>query len=80
MKRISLKKETNTDNESKRIQDILPFNDKSNNEVKKFILPDLKLLKSPSKNEIIAKKNEDINEEFLEKVLMDFGVDGKIKK
>ena len=77
---IFKKEETNTDNESKRIQDILPFNDKSNNEVKKFILPDLKLLKSPSKNEIIAKKNEDINEDFLEKVLMDFGVDGKIKK
>ena len=27
-----------------------------------------------------CKKNEDINEEFLEKVLMDFGVEGKIKK
>ena len=26
------------------------------------------------------KKNEDINEEFLERVLMDFGVEGKIKK
>ncbi len=46
----------------------------------KFILPNLKLLKLPSKNEKIAKTNESINEEFLEKVLLDFGVEGKIKK
>ena len=63
-----------------RIQDILPFDQKVNTNNKKFLLPDLKLLSSPSKNEKIAKKNEDINEEFLEKVLKDFGVDGKIKK
>ncbi len=67
-------------NEDKRIQDSLPFDKKINMNIKKFILPDLKLLKSPSKNEKIAKKNEDINEDFLEKVLMDFGVEGKIKK
>ena len=48
--------------------------------IKKLIIPDLKLLKFPSKNEKAAKKNDDINEEFLEKVLMDFGVEGKIKK
>ena len=63
-----------------RIQDSLPFDQKVNTNNKKFLLPDLKLLSSPSKNEKIAKKNEDINEEFLEKVLKDFGVEGKIKK
>ena len=69
----------NNDHNS-RVQDSLPFDSKLNPNIKKFILPDLKLLRSPSKNEKIAKKNEDINEEFLEKVLMDFGVEGKIKK
>ncbi len=67
-------------NEDRRVQDSLPFNNKVDMNIKKFILPDLKLLKSPSENEKIAKKNEDINEDFLEKVLMDFGVEGKIKK
>ena len=66
--------------EDKRVQESLPFENKTNNDIKKFILPSLELLKLPSKNEKIAKKNENINEEFLEKVLMDFGVEGKIKK
>ena len=57
------------ENQNKKIQEILPFNNNSENNVKKFILPDLKLLKSPSRNETVAKKNEDINEEFLEKVI-----------
>ena len=64
----------------RRIQDSLPFENKNNLSISKFILPNLKLLKSPSKDEKAAKKNEDINEEFLERVLMDFGVEGKIKK
>ena len=67
-------------NENKRVQDILPFDSKENKVKRKFILPDLKLLKSLSKNEKVAKINEDINEEFLEKILKDFGVEGKIKK
>ena len=65
---------------NKRVQDILPFDSKENKDTRKFILPDLKLLKSLSKNEKVAKINEDINEEFLEKILKDFGVDGNIKK
>ncbi len=79
---LIVKKETNSENfsEISRIQDSLPFDNKTNINSKKFILPDLKLLGSPSKNEKTAKKNEDISEEFLEKVLMDFGVEGKIKK
>ena len=69
-----------TINENTRIQDTLPFESKINKNIKRFILPDLSLLKLPSKNEKIAKNNEDINEDFLEKVLLDFGVEGKIKK
>ncbi len=46
----------------------------------RFIISDIKFLKSPTKNEKSAKKNDDINESYLEKVLMDFGVEGKIKK
>ncbi len=62
------------------VQHSLPFDNKTREKQQRFILPDLKFLKTPSKNEKIAKKNEDINEEFLEKILMDFGVEGKIKK
>ncbi|MDA9717059.1 DNA translocase FtsK [Candidatus Pelagibacter sp.] len=67
-------------NENKKIQDTLPFENKIDKNFIKFYLPDLKFLKIPSKNEKIAKKNENIDEEFLEKVLLDFGVEGKIKK
>ena len=66
--------------ENKKVQDNLPFQTVEKTNIKKLIIPDLKLLKFPSKNEKTAKKNDDINEEFLEKVLMDFGVEGKIKK
>ncbi len=63
-----------------KLQESLPFDSKINLDNKKFILPDLKFLRFPSKNEKLAKKNENINEEFLEKILLDFGVEGKIKK
>ncbi len=66
--------------EMNRIQDSFSFEMKGKGNERKFYLPDIKFLRLPSKNEKIAKKNEDINEEFLEKVLMDFGVEGKIKK
>ena len=66
--------------EDKRVQESLPFENKTNNNIKKFTLPDLEFLKLPTRNEKIAKKNDNVNEEFLEKVLMDFGVEGKIKK
>jgi len=66
------------------VQENLPFV-KNTNDVKnakiKFILPNIDLLKSPLKSE--RKKPNDknnINSEFLEKILLDFGVEGKIKK
>ncbi len=65
------------------IQEDLPFikaENKINNNIK-FKLPSLDLLKIPSKDERgVLKKNESHNPEFLEKILLDFGVSGNIKK
>ena len=65
------------------IQEDLPFikaENKSKNTTK-FKLPDLDLLKTPSKKEREnLEKNETQDPEFLEKILMDFGVNGNIKK
>ena len=62
-------------------QENLPFNVK-NNEIKmKFILPSLDYLKKPTKGEREKSLKEDkIEEIVLEKILLDFGVEGKIKK
>ncbi len=66
------------------IQEDLPFikadQSQSNNQ-KKFKLPPIDLLKVPSKKERVdIIKNENSNPEFLEKILLDFGVSGNIKK
>ncbi len=65
------------------IQEDLPFikaESKSKNTTK-FKLPDLDLLKTPSKKEREnLEKNETQDPEFLEKILLDFGVNGNIKK
>ncbi len=65
------------------IQEDLPFikaENKTNNKIK-FKLPSVDLLKSPSKKERDNKeKNENSDPEFLEKILLDFGVNGNIKK
>jgi len=65
------------------IQEDLPFIKSENkSEAKiKFKLPNLELLKIPTKKEReIFEKNETHDPEFLEKILMDFGVNGNIKK
>jgi len=65
------------------IQEDLPFiktDNKSDNKIK-FKLPEIDLLKTPSKKERDnLSKNETHDPEFLEKILMDFGVSGNIKK
>ena len=65
------------------IQEDLPFI-KSENEVEnkvKFQLPSLELLKITTKKEKANFNKNEINDtEFLEKILMDFGVNGNIKK
>ena len=66
------------------IQEDLPFikaNEIKKTEIQKFKLPSLDLLKIPSKKEREnSEKNQSSDPEFLEKILLDFGVNGKIKK
>ena len=65
------------------IQEDLPFiKNENQSETKiKFKLPSIDLLKIPTKKERENfEKNETHNPEFLEKILMDFGVNGNIKK
>ena len=66
------------------IQEDLPFikAEKISNSTKlKFVLPTIELLKSPTKQEREKNnKNESNDPEFLEKILLDFGVSGNIKK
>ena len=66
------------------IQEDLPFikaERLKENEKTKFKLPSLDLLKTPSKKERENSDKELANDpEFLEKILLDFGVNGKIKK
>jgi len=65
------------------IQEDLPFIKAENkiSEKIKFKLPNFDLLKVPTKKEREnSDQNESHNSEFLEKILLDFGVDGNIKK
>ena len=66
------------------IQEDLPFiknTFKELNKEKKFKLPSIDLLKVASKNERAKFKNESFTDSnFLEKILLDFGVSGSIKK
>ena len=66
------------------IQKDLPFIRAEKNEQsgkKKFMIPPIDLLKIPTKKEREnSTKNENNDPEFLEKILLDFGVNGKIKK
>ena len=66
------------------IQEDLPFiknNKKENIDKLKFILPSIDLLKLPTKKEREKLNNEDyVDTEFLEKILLDFNVEGEIKK
>ncbi len=65
------------------IQEDLPFikADNKNNEKIKFKLPSFDLLKVPAKKEREnSDQNDTHNPDFLEKILLDFGVNGNIKK
>jgi len=66
------------------IQEDLPFIKSENKETNKKIkykLPSIDLLKIPSKKEKEKLRNDDyIDSQFLEKILLDFGVNGDIKK
>ena len=66
------------------IQEDLPFiktESAQSSRKEKFFLPSVDLLKLPSKKERQnTDKKENTNPEFLEKILLDFGVSGNIKK
>ena len=65
------------------IQEDLPFIKSENkiNSNKKFKLPSIVLLKTPTQKDKEKLRDEDyIGTEFLEKILLDFGVSGDIKK
>ena len=65
-----------------RVQENFVFEKNSSNEIKqiKFKLPTLDFLKKPTKKEKESSSEIKINEETLEKILLDFGVEGKINK
>ena len=66
------------------IQEDLPFiknENKIDNKKLKFTLPSLNLLKIPTQKDKEKLRDDDyIDSEFLEKILLDFGVNGDIKK
>ncbi|MDC0060767.1 DNA translocase FtsK [Candidatus Pelagibacter sp.] len=66
------------------IQEDLPFIKTETNQSArktKFQIPSIDLLKIPTKTETKNSNNNESNDpEFLEKILLDFGVDGNIKK
>ena len=66
------------------IQEDLPFiktENKTSNKKIRFVLPSIDLLKIPTKKEKEKLRGDDyIDTEFLEKILLDFGVSGEIKK
>jgi S-DNA-T family DNA segregation ATPase FtsK/SpoIIIE len=66
------------------IQEDLPFiksENKSDNKKIKFKLPSIDLLKIPTQKDREKLRDDDyIDSEFLEKILLDFGVSGDIKK
>ena len=73
-------KEEVFDKDENRTQENFAFNEKTKNKKITFKLPKDNILNEP-KNNVDKPKNElDISEDFLEKILLDFGVEGKIKK
>ena len=65
------------------IQEDLPFNKNLSKSIQKnkFKLPTLDFLNQPSaKEKEVSSEDNKNNENFLEKILLDFGVEGKIKK
>ncbi len=66
------------------IQEDLPFiksENKTDNKKTKFRLPSVDLLKIPTQKDKEKLRDDDyIDSEFLEKILLDFGVSGSIKK
>jgi len=80
---IQNENETVIENVNKPTQEDFPFNTKNTEGINKnkFKLPSIDYLKKPTKSEREKSLNGDkIDENTLEKILLDFGVEGKIKK
>ena len=77
-----IREEENIDNMvENRIQVNLPFNKKiDKNKSSNYILPKINILNKAAHSEKKNVTDNKINAEFLEKILLDFGVQGKIKK
>ena len=74
---------SNYKNDKALIQEDLPFSSgvsSTKNSEKKFNLPSINFLKFPTKKERANISEQKIDEGILEKILLDFGVEGKIKK
>ena len=65
---------------SSRIQENFSFEKKNEKKIYKFKLPSLDFLKKPTKKEREVSSDNKIDDLTLEKILLDFGVEGKIKK
>jgi hypothetical protein len=65
---------------SSRIQENFSFEKKNEKKIYKFKLPSLDFLKKPTKKEREISSDNKIDDLTLEKILLDFGVEGKIKK
>jgi len=75
------KTESLSPNYNNPVQEDFPFINNKNIVKTKFRLPSIDFLKSPTKAERKSNTNEDdVDKDFLEKILLDFGVEGKIKK
>ena len=65
-----------------RKQEDLPFESNKIDKTKSFTFekPKLEILNEPQKEEAKKRNGESVDEKFLEKILLDFGVEGKINK
>ncbi len=87
---LNLNEKDNVENENqssiytRQVQEDLPFtNDENEKKIfkNKFKLPSIDFLKFPTKAERKYNSNEDdVDKNFLEKILLDFGVEGNVKK
>ncbi len=78
----NLLSETNFTNNETRIQENFSFeknNELPGKKIIKYELPSLDFLKIPNKKDRNLSENK-IDEKILEKILLDFGVEGKVKK
>ena len=75
-----VKIEENLENNQNRIQENFSFTNKKQSNKIKFRIPKVEILNEPQNDKNSNKVENNIDKEFIEKILLDFGVVGKIKK